>query len=71
MRYYTIVETDTQGEPLEEDGHRFYLNHAHLGSMSFGSRDMAWSTDNELAAEGMAARVAAHRNARPCAVVEL
>jgi len=68
---YAIVEADTQGEPIEVDGCRFYLNHAYLGSMSFGSEDMAWTTDNELAAEGMAARVAAHRNARNCAVVEL
>lgn len=68
---FAIVEADTQGQPIEDEGHRFYLNHAYLGSMAFGSQDMAWSTSSRLEAEGMAARLAAHPKSRNASIVEL
>ena len=57
MTTYTIVETDVYGDILEDDGHRFYLNHSCLCSMSFGSEDMAWTTESYLEAEGMSSRL--------------
>ena len=55
---YTIVETDVYGNTyIADDGCIFYLNHSCLGSMSFGSEDMAWTTESELEAEGMLQRV--------------
>ena len=54
---YTIVQADIYRDVYEdEDGTIFYLNHSCLSSMSFGSEDMAWTTESELEAEGMLAR---------------
>ena len=61
MPTYAIVETDINGDILEDDGHRFYLNHSTLSSMSFGSLDMAWTTHSKLEAEGMAARLTGNK----------
>ena len=61
MTTYTIVETDIYGDILEDDGHKYYLNHSTLSSMSFGSLDMAWTTDSRLEAEGMAARLTGNK----------
>jgi len=36
-----------------EDNDIFYLNHSCLSSMSFGSMDMAWTSDNKNHAELM------------------
>lgn len=36
---YTIIE--------KWRGDVFYLNHAYLSSLSFGSADMAWTTDDK------------------------
>jgi hypothetical protein len=57
MRTFAIVETDIYGNILEDEGHKFYLNHSTLSSMSFGSLDMAWTANSKLEAEGMAARL--------------
>lgn len=57
MPTYAIIETDIYGDVPENITERCYLNHAYLGSMSFGSEDMAWTTDSKLEAEGMAARI--------------
>ena len=53
---YAIIETDIYGRIPESADDRCYLNHAYLGSMSFGSLDMAWTTDSQLEAEGMASQ---------------
>ena len=58
MTTYAIIETDITGNIPADERERCYLNHAYLSSMAFGSLDMAWTTDNRLAAEGMAARLA-------------
>lgn len=68
---YAIIETDHNGEPLISDGCTFYLNHSCLGSMSFGSEDMAWTCDHRLEAEGMLAQVRRHKNSRLCEVIEI
>jgi hypothetical protein len=57
MRTFAIVETDIYGDILEDEGHKFYLNHSTLNSMSFGSLDMAWTGKSKLEAEGMATRL--------------
>ncbi len=54
MTTYAIIETDIYGDAPENPDEHCYLNHAYLSSMSFGSTDMAWTTENFLAAEGMA-----------------
>lgn len=54
---YAIVETNSRGRMPKNPDDRCYLNHAYLGSMSFGSLDMAWTTNSRLEAEGMLARV--------------
>ncbi len=46
------------------DGETFYLNHAYLSSLSFGSEDMAWTTDDREKAELMLDKV---RSKKTCA----
>lgn len=41
----------------EYDGDTFYLNHSALSSLSFGSEDMAWGTDDCEKAELMLFKV--------------
>lgn len=42
-----------------------WLNHAYLKSLSFGSKDMAWTTTNEAEANEMLRKVKRlHRNAK-------
>lgn len=44
MATFTIIEnwvSDVDGEEAT-----FYLNHAYLGSLSFGTEDMAWTTED-------------------------
>jgi len=41
----------------EEDGEIFFLNHSCMSSLSFGSEDMAWTTEDKEKAELMACRV--------------
>lgn len=36
-----------------EDGEIVYLNHSCMSTMSFGSEDMAWTTDDEEKADLM------------------
>jgi hypothetical protein len=55
---YAIIETDANGNIPDEEEERCYLNHSCLSSMSFGSLDMAWTTESHLEAEGMQARIA-------------
>ena len=47
MKKYAIVE----------EGTVFYLNHSTLSTLSFGSFDMAWTTDNIYEAEHMLQKV--------------
>lgn len=42
-RVWTIIEYWTNKEGIEEV---FYLNHAYLSSMSFGSEEMAFMTND-------------------------
>lgn len=42
---------------LDRDGDVFHLNHSCLSSLSFGSEDMAWTTDDLAEAEAMLKRV--------------
>lgn len=67
---YAIIETDIYGDAPEDDDDKCYLNHAYLGSMSFGSLDMAWTTDSFLEAEGMSARFT-HINHQHHAIIEI
>ena len=53
---YLIIETNIYGDIPESEGEQCYLNHAYLHSMSFGSLDMAWTTESKLEAEGMCSR---------------
>ena len=53
---YVIIEADIYGDIPEDEDERCYLNHSCLSSMSFGSLDMAWTTDSLLEAEGMCSR---------------
>ena len=43
----------------EEDGEQFFLNHSCMSSLSFGSEDMAWVTEDRDKAELMAYKVQA------------
>ena len=44
---YTVVRKLSVADTKKNGGEPFfYLNHAHLGSMEFGSRDMAWSNED-------------------------
>jgi len=46
------------------DGEEYYLNHAYLSTLSFGSPDMAWMTDDKEKADLMLFKVEAkHGNA--------
>ena len=47
---FTLTDTRI----IEDD--TCYLNHSCLGSCACGSLDMAWTTESELEAEGMAYR---------------
>lgn len=49
---YTIIQKD-YFEDNKDEPEIFYLNHAYLGSLSFGSEDMAWTTDDKEKAELM------------------
>lgn len=44
---YTVIQKD-------ENGDLFYLNHSCMSTLSFGSEDMAWTTDDKEKAELMA-----------------
>lgn len=50
MPTYAIVETSDEGET-------FYLNHSCMSTLSFGSEDMAWTTDDHEKAELMLDKV--------------
>ena len=43
---YTVIQID-------ENGDTFYLNHSCMSSLSFGSEDMAWLTEDKEKAELM------------------
>jgi len=47
---YAIVEVDG-------DGDKFYLNHSCMSSLSFGSEDMAWTTNDKEKADLMLFKV--------------
>jgi hypothetical protein len=70
MSTYAIIETNINGDTPEDPEDNCYLNHAYLSSMSFGSLDMAWTTESRLEAEGMAARLTG-RKYRHHAIVEI
>lgn len=53
MALYAIIQKDGFSE---EDREIFYLNHAYLSSLSFGSEDMAWTTEDKEKAELMLER---------------
>jgi len=53
----------------EEDGTIFYLNHSCMSTLSFGSEDMAWTTEDKEKAELMADKISA-RNGNPVEVLE-
>ena len=46
----------------EHKGDIFYLNHSTLSSLSFGSQDMAWTTDDREKAELMLFKVCSKKN---------
>lgn len=47
---YAIIQKD---EFEENDEEIFYLNHAYLSSLTFGSEEMAWTTDDKEKADLM------------------
>jgi len=46
----------------ETEDAQFYLNHSCLGSLSFGSEDMAWTTDDLEKAELMLFKIESCNN---------
>lgn len=48
---YTIIQYDDANGTPDEDC--FYLNHSCMNTLSFGSLDMAWTTNDYLAATQM------------------
>ena len=43
---YTVIAID-------EDGNKYYLNHAYMNSLAFGAEEMMWLTDDKEKAELM------------------
>ncbi|MCK5607654.1 hypothetical protein KAR91_37565 [Candidatus Pacearchaeota archaeon] len=54
----------------EEDEDIFYLNHSCMSTLSFGSEDMAWTTEDREKAELMADKIGM-RHGNPVEVVEI
>lgn len=56
---YAIIETDEYGAFPDDVEEQLYLNHSCLNTMSFGSWDMAWTTDSLDEAQAMWRKVPA------------
>lgn len=61
---YTVIQKLSQKDKLLNNGDDYYLNHAYVHSMQFGSRDMMWVGSAGEAEEMLKQAKAKHKGKR-------